>query len=405
MKRIAILLAAVMLCSCAASDKPRLTRNSPMPAEAYKPVVQSEISDENIKSTINYPVQKAVWISYIDLANPYSDDEETFRANMDKAFSNVNSIGCNTVYVHVRAFGDAYYDSKLFAKAKICQNASFDPLEIMLETAHKYKLSFHAWVNPFRLDTSENMDRMYEPIKSWYLGKKKFPEYAVRPEGENFYWLNPAKPEVRELIADGAKELAENYDIDGLHIDDYFYPTTDESFDEKTYKQSGTELSLSDWRKENCSQTVAAMYSAVKRVNKDILFGVSPQGNISNNDALSADVKRWCKEYGYLDYIVPQIYFGYENEICPFTQTLNDWEDLIENPDIDLVVGVGFYKISQEREYKLNKGLIADQISDVLSDKACSGFALYSYDGLFTQDTARFNEEREAAAAVILNSK
>ena len=124
--------------------------------------------------------------------------------------------------------------------------------------------------------------------------------------------------EVRQLIAEGAAELAENYDIDGLHFDDYFYPTTAEDFDAQCFSAQTEFDDLAKWRLNNISLMVGEIYSAVKAVDKDILVGVSPQGNMENNyEYMYADVKKWCSEEGYIDYICPQIYFGYENSVKP----------------------------------------------------------------------------------------
>lgn len=105
-------------------------------------------------------------------------------------------------------------------------------------------------------------------------------------------WLNPAYDEVRQLIAEGAAELAENYDIDGMHFDDYFYPTIDEDFDAQCFSAQTEFDDLAKWRLNNISLMVGEIYSAVKAVDKDILVGVSPQGNMENNyEYMYADVK------------------------------------------------------------------------------------------------------------------
>lgn len=410
MNGIAVLLAAALLCSCSTkSDKPKITQNSPVPQTVSTDSQDSKQTQQTVKNEeytpLNYDEQKAVWISYIDLAGMLDDSESAFRENISQAFENVSDLGCNTVYVHVRAFGDAYYVSQYFAPSKYIPaeegTLRYDPLKIMTGEAHKYGLSFHAWLNPLRCDTQVYMEKMQgTQIYEWYSQPEKYPEYVSKPDNSDYYWLNPAYPEVRKLIADGAAELAENYDIDGVHIDDYFYPTTEKSFDMQAFAAAHTADDLSQWRMDNCSEMVHDIYEAVKSVDKRLLFGVSPQGNMDNNyTQMYADVKKWCSEEGYLDYIAPQIYFGYENSVCPFSETLKNWENIVICKNVKLVCGLGVYKLEREDEFINDIGIIARQIGDTEADENCSGFALYSYQSLFTKTDERFLEEREEISA------
>jgi uncharacterized lipoprotein YddW (UPF0748 family) len=126
------------------------------------------------------------------------------------------------------------------------------------------------------------------------------------------------------------------------------------------------------------------IYTAVKAVDPNIQVGISPQGNIENNYAyMYADVERWCAEEGYCDYIVPQIYFGYENNVKPFITTLQDWCEIAAEGGVKLVIGLGEYKIGEEQEFTDTEGIIANQIEDVSRSPACSGLAIYTYNTLF----------------------
>ncbi|MGN0632718.1 MAG: glycoside hydrolase family 10 protein [Oscillospiraceae bacterium] len=398
--------AFLLMTSCTDINKPRIMQNSPMPDEITACEIlsdsipnKSEVEEEY--EPLNFDIQKSVWISYIELSELISETESGFKENMSEVFSNVSELGCNTVYVHVRAFGDAYYASSLFPPASCIPTDNgrikYDPLKIMTETAHEYGLSFHAWINPMRCDSESNMQHFEgSEIYEWYSDTSKYSEYISKPEDSELYWLNPSKSEVRQLIAEGAKEIVLNYDVDGIHMDDYFYPTTDESFDKNAYIATGGNISLAQWRLDNCSQMVSEIYSSVKSANSKVLFGISPQGNVDNNySQVYADVDRWCSESGYVDYIVPQIYFGYDNDICPFSETLESWESIVKNDEVSLICGIGVYKLDSEAEFIDNPGLIAKQVSDVLSDEQCSGFALYSYNSLFLNNEERFEAERE----------
>lgn len=392
-KIIIIFIAAAMFCGCASADKsgrtggvPIMQYNSPIPSEFN---ARQDIDSKTDKPQaaddgkagayvpLNFETQRAVWITYIELNEMLSDGEENYRSRIERAFDNISSLGCNTVYFHARAFGDAYYDSRLYtANELICGQdgrAEYDPLSIAVKAAHERGLSLHAWINPLRCADDRRMELMQGTLYEWYCGG----EYMWRDEN-GIYWLDPAYEQVRSLIADGAAEIALNYDVDGIHIDDYFYPTTDESFDKSSYAAYGGGLPLNEWRMKNCSDMVGEMYSAVKTADSRILFGVSPAGNLLNDrEKLFADVEKWCTEDGYLDYVAPQIYFSYDNAVCPFAQTLAQWQDIAA--DKTMVCGLAVYKLEDGGEFEGQTDIIARQIADLDG----GGYALYSYRSLF----------------------
>lgn len=407
-KIITVLLAAMILTGCGKTETPKLMQNSPVPTDLAerKTVSHTDNTAEDMPyyEPLNYDEQRAVWISYIDMAKLIADTEKEFCENISRAFDSIAAVGLNTVYVHIRAFGDAYYISHYYAPARVIPSEDgtlrYDPLKIMTGLAHERGLSFHAWINPLRCDTAANMERMQDtPLYEWYAGQEKYPEYLTLPKGSELYWLNPAFPEIRRLIADGVREICEGYDIDGVHLDDYFYPTTDESFDDEAYAAADTDLSLSDWRLENCSELIREIRSAVKETDEDILFGVSPQGNIKNNyTQMYADVRRWCSASGYVDYIAPQIYFGYDNKVCPFSETMLEWKNICTDPGVKLICGVAMYKIADDPEFSSEEGVIARQIADC-DALGYDGFAVYSFDSLISAEGERFDTEREAIMA------
>lgn len=388
-KILALLMCFVTLCSCGGDADSQRDRLVTMEKASVIPVCgEKNYTDVETSHKLNYTVQKAIWISYIDLADMLTGKSaEKFRENISQACENALSIGCNTLYVHVRPFGDAIYDSKLYPASRYItgmagERSDFDPLDIMIQTAHDKGLSFHAWINPLRCENEEcfqNYDDSFL-LKKWYDEDNGYLESV---EGDSHLWLDPAYDEVRQLIAEGAAELAENYDIDGLHFDDYFYPTTDEDFDAQCFSAQTEFDDLAKWRQNNISLMVGEIYSAVKAVDKDILVGVSPQGNMENNyEYMYADVKKWCSEEGYIDYICPQIYFGYENSVKPYEDTLQQWADICTT-DVTLVAGLGAYKIDSESEFSENIGIIGRQINDAVVSYNYAGAAVYGYGSLF----------------------
>lgn len=351
---------------------------------------------------LNFKCQKAVWFSYIDIADMLTNKTKTqFQKSISEAFENVKDLSCNTVYVHVRPFGDAFYNSQIYPQTrfytgKVLENSPYDAFEIMVEEAHRCGLSIHAWINPLRCEKEEYFVDYNDEflLKKWYNSKEYNGKYLVKVDDSERLWLNPAYKEVRKLICDGITEIIRNYNVDGIHIDDYFYPTTDENFDIDAFSQS-SKTSLSDFRLNNTTALVSEIYQAVKKENENVLFGISPQGNISNNyNELYADVKRWAGEKGFCDYIVPQIYYGFENEYQPFETVLKQWNE-ITCDDVKLVIGLAYYKIHTEGEFMENTGIISRQfeLSQSLSD--FSGVAFYNYKNIF--ETKNANSDVELA--------
>lgn len=366
--------------------------------------IQSE-SPAEVKTSynaFNYSVQKGIWISYLEYSSAMTNRSATeFREIIGEYFDNICSIGLNTVYVQARAFGDAYYKSEFFPtgdryNGTIGAKMKYDPLEIMVEEAHSRGLSIHAWINPMRLMTDSQIKTLSDDyiVKKWY--NENNGTYIVK-SGDRWY-LNPAYPEVEKLITDGITEIVSGYDVDGVQIDDYFYPTTDKSFDSTAYAESGTLKSLSEWRKDNINSMVKKMNRAVHKANPTALFGISPQGSIDNNyDELYADVKTWCSSSDYCDYILPQVYFGFENASLPYEDTIAEWSSMTSSGNVRLVIGLAGYKIGQtdnyagkngKNEWINNSDMLARQVSAAEKLSNYGGTAIFRYGSVFEPDSS-----------------
>ena len=304
-------------------------------------------------------------------------------------------MGINTVYVHVRSHGDSYYKSSIFPKGKY-YNSDFDPLQVMVDVAHEKGLSIHAWINPMRCMDTQLMESQSDDyiLKKWSL------EYngTYINECDGYWYLNPYYDEVRKLICDGIAEIVNNYNVDGVNIDDYFYPTTDETFDRPCFADSN-QSDLLQFRRDNVSKMVKDMYNTIKSINSTVEFGISPQGNIDKNyDEQCADVSLWTSTEGYCDYIAPQIYYGFNNSTCPYIDTLNTWADLNKNSKVKLIIGLGTYKIGLEdtwagsgsNEWIDDDNIIGCQIDYAFNNPDVDGIAIYSYSSTFepTGDTS-----------------
>lgn len=337
---------------------------------------------------------RGVWITYDELSvigskNPQKDFED----KIEKMFTNIADFGFNTVFVHVHPFCDAFYKSALFPWSVYLtgtqgQNPGFDPLEIMAAKAHEKNLKIHAWMNPYRISLVTDTAKLAEnnPARVW-LEEDVYTRRILTSAGLHF---NPASEEARRLIVDGVKEIAENYSVDGIHFDDYFYPRPDADIDEaeyNSYLKSGGKLSQKEWRKNNVNLLIKEVYSAIKAINPELQFGISPAGNLDANDnTLFADVKSWGSEKGYVDYLCPQLYFGFENKTCPFEATADAWRAIACNDSVELYVGLAAYKCADgsEKEWAEHDDILARQISYIRASGKYSGFVMFSYSSLFS---------------------
>lgn len=343
---------------------------------------------------------KAVWMTYYELSSFTQDnDEQEFKKQISKAFKELESNGFNRVTVQVRPFADAFYKSDYFPVSAYCFKSQgsellYDPLAIMTEAAHKYGLSIEAWINPYRVSSSTEFSELSDKNKA--VEWKDTDNLIVCDSG---IYFNPASSEVTKLICNGVREIVENYQVDSICFDDYFYPDTDKSIDESSYKaytENSGELSLEDWRRENVSNMVKEVYSTVKSVNENITFGISPASDIENDrDSLYADVEKWCTSEGYIDYICPQIYFGFLNENQPFMKTTKNW---IQMSDCTMYVALPLYKAGKEDEFAGDSGInefvdnnniIARQVTYLSKLESVKGFYIFSYSSLKDNDETK----------------
>lgn len=405
------------------------SQSSSMAPSSSVPSVSSQVSSGSSGSSSSQPggssggydgdEYRAVWFSYLDLSGMLKGKSQAaFRQNIKAAFQNVSDLGCNVAIVQVRPFADALYESEYFPWSYLCtgtegKNPGYDPLQVMIEEAHDLGLEIEAWVNPYRIRTSGNNNALCSSnIASQWEDEEE--DYVIRYGGGIYY--NPARPAVRELIVNGVRELVENYNLDGIHFDDYFYPSPNDSFDSaayREYKSGGGSLSLGDWRRENVNILIRDVYSAIKATDSSVRFGVSPQGNPSNNyNSQYIDVDKWLSNQGYVDYICPQIYFGFNNATHPFAETVELWNQKIKVSGISLYIGLAPYKIgltdtwagNGKNEWINDSAILARQVQSARDYKKYGGFALFRYASLFNPDSSvksQVEKEKNALADVL----
>ena len=305
-------------------------------------------------------------------------------------------MGFNKVTVQVRPCADAFYRSDYYPSSEYCfgkQGADmpYDPLEIMCDKAHKNNLIIEAWINPYRVSQENDINKLCNKNKAliWYKSTKKKRNVYI---GKKKIFFNPASKDVTNLIVKGVKEIVENYNVDAIHFDDYFYPTDKKDIDDKEYSKyikEGGQLSLSDWRREKVSNMIKMVYKAIKNINPDLRFGISPAADIDNDrNKLYADVEKWVSEAGYVDYVCPQVYFGFKNVYQPFMFTVKKWMYIT---DCDLYIGLPLYKANKPdkyaaqddkeiiNEFKKNDNIISRQIIYLSKIDEIKGFYVFSY--------------------------
>ena len=307
---------------------------------------------------------RGVWVSYLDW-NGWAKDEAGYKKAMDQTLDLCVKKGLNAVFLQVRPDGDAMYPSQYFpwskfASGKQGKNPGYDPLAYAVQAAHQRGLQLHAWINPYRITGYLNRYSdlcASNPAIAWAKdGDSSNDRWVLCQNGE--YYYNPAIPQVRQLIIDGVKEIVTNYEVDGIHFDDYFYPNLDDSkaetwFDYPEYQASGTSLSVAAWRRNNVNELVRGVYGAVKSIRPQALFGISPEGylqNLRKDTRQFTDVDAWMTQSGYVDYLMPQIYWGFEAKQngqaagYAFANCLNEWVTLKKKGNVKLYVGLALYK-------------------------------------------------------------
>lgn len=326
--------------------------------------------------TLDMMEKRAVWVSYLDLDDLDYSSISSFEEGFEDICINTVNNQCNTLIVHVRAFQDALYNTDNFPVSKVItgRNLTYDPLDIMIEIAHSYNLKFEAWINPYRISLNQATYKQFinnSPIKDWINT-----EHVIK-YGEYSYILNPGSEEARDYIVNGVKEIVDNYDIDGIHFDDYFYV-------------EGTYQGLSEkQRKDNVNILIKDVYKTIKDMNSNIEFGISPQGNYENCLLAGADIDTWLSNDGYIDYIMPQIYWSNEyyndGKIKMFSKRVRLWSRLDRNDDIDLYVGLALYQsgkeLSNDKGWSISSDNIVEQV-EILYDYDIYGYCLFSYNAM-----------------------
>lgn len=333
-----------------------------------------------------------VWISFSELDNMLLGD---FKAEFDTAVQNCKARGITDMFVHVRPFCDSYYRSQLFPLRKSVEIHNFDVLEYMINACHANGIKFHAWLNPYRVKTADNDISTLpddSPAKRWLSDDNPDNDSNVSTVGG--VYLNPASSEVRSLILNGIRELIDSYAVDGIHFDDYFYPTQEAAFDEQSYESycsaAQKPLKLDDWRRANVNALISGTYTAIKFKDKDIVFSVSPSASIKENyDNHYADITAWL-DSDCVDYIIPQLYFGFDYPVKEyrFDTLVAEWEKITNRTSVKLLIGLSAYKIGTQsepdrEEWANGRDVIKKQVELCKTRDSITGHIYFSYSFMY----------------------
>ena len=382
----------------------------------------SDTRENTSEESVSFREIRAVWISYFELTvmNDADKSENAFRQKAETMIKNCADAKINTVFLHVRPSSDAFYRSEIYPFSMYItgtegKDPGFDPLSVFCEYSEKYGIELHAWINPFRVCSVSNFSSRSEknPAVRILSDSDTENDKYVITVGNGIYY-NPSYTEVHSLITDGVREILENYPVKGIHIDDYFYPSTDSGIDASLYEKylsEGGTLSLADLRREYMNSFVSSVYRTVKSFGDDKIFSISPGGDIEKifNEQY-ADVRKWVSSKGYCDLLLPQIYYGFNHEKYPFSETADSWANLENTAEIPIVFGLSVYKSGQTDtyagsgadEWTENTDILSRQIEYVRSLNRYGGFALYSYSYAYGENLNYYSKKEITSVTSML---
>nr|WP_211075123.1 glycoside hydrolase family 10 protein [Pantoea sp. Ap-870] len=365
------MLSAVLLLASCASEPPK-SLVTPFPSPTKPPVpAKPAAQTEPVRGVWLTTVSRLDWppISSVT-ASPalrIRQQQQALTAKLDK----LHSLGINTVFFQVKPDGTALWRSRILPwsdtlTGNIGQDPGYDPLQFILDEAHKRGMKVHAWFNPYRVSTNTkpatvtalNNTLQLQPASVFVLHRD-----WIRTASDRFV-LDPGIPAARDWITSIVAEVVSNYAIDGVQFDDYFYTETAASplNDSATFRQYGAGFaSKADWRRHNTQLLIEQVSHTIKQLKPGVEFGVSPAGvwrNLSHDAAGSdtrgaaaydeayADTRRWV-QLGLLDYIAPQLYWPFARQAARYDVLARWWANVVQPTHTRLYIGVALYKVGE----------------------------------------------------------
>lgn len=345
---------------------------------------------------------RGIWVASVgNLDYPQSPTADAWqlRVQMDEVLDNCQDMGFNTVFLQVRPSGDALYKSDIFPWSRYLTGTQgtapsdgFDPLEYAVNEAHKRGMQLHAWINPYRVTNSSNDNDKLAANNPAVLR----PDLVLTDSSGKMY-LNPGEADSIDIILEGIREIVRNYDVDGIHMDDYFYPSS--GFDDSAayFKYQDAYPNKADWRRSMVTTLISCARDAVKEIKPNCMFGVSPSGiwanagdtpggsntnGSSSYHSLYADTKLWV-EREYLDYIMPQIYWYNGQPNADYNTLINWWAGVCAPTNVKLYIGEAAYKAASgsEAAWKGQNGIneLSNQVSMCRQSQYIGGYSMFEY--------------------------
>ncbi len=334
---------------------------------------------------------RGIWVTTIfslDYPDKPTTDSKLLKEQADLIINNCKKMKMTDIFLQVRPSCDAFYKSKYFPCSKyltgqqgLAPEDNFDVLDYWVKKCHEKKIKLHAWINPFRI--TKNGDKEFDsldknnPAKKHASGEKK---WVVKYKKDGNYYFDPAIPEVRKLIINGVIEIVKNYDVDGIHLDDYFYPGKEFEDDESFKKYGQNFVNIDDFRRDNINKLIYELNKRVHEENKKIEFGVSPAGVWANKKThpegsntqafesynnLYCDSLYWIKT-NMVDYIAPQVYWQIGHKKADYKTVIDWWNEKVKNSKVKLYIGMADYKAALEKD-KQNVWYGTDEIKRQLN--------------------------------------
>jgi uncharacterized lipoprotein YddW (UPF0748 family) len=353
---------------------------------------------------------RAIWVATvgnIDIGR--QDSIEAYKLEILNMLDTIEENNFNVMFFQVRPMNDAWYDSSYAPWSRYItgtegQDPGWDIIKFVIEEAHKRGIEFHAWLNPYRVSTgseSKATQLSYLHEDNW---AKQHPDMVISDDDGKLI-LNPGEPQVQAYIKNVIQELIALYDIDGIHFDDYFYSYngTPDGADETLYNNLKEEgQTIDDWRRENINTVVREVHELITAYNTTndttIEFGISPFGiwksggeDGSNTSPYTmqsysdqyADSKRWVEE-GWVDYILPQLYWEFDHGSAPFADLTDWWAALCETNNVDLIIGHGFYRYDDDSWD--NEDELLEQLRYIAQFDSVIGSSFFTYNTLNSLD-------------------
>ncbi len=360
---------------------------------------------------------RGAWVATVgNIDFPKSADAETFKKNYIAVVENLKKANFNAIFFQVRPMCDAFYPSRHNPWSRWLTGTegkslgNFDPLDFMVREAQRRGLEFHAWLNPYRVIGSTPQK------KEAYLATLAPDSFARRhpgmvlecPLGKDgagkecyLHFLNPGEPAVVGHVVETVREILARYPVDAIHFDDYFYPyTTMGNIDRESYRNHNSgNLSLENWRRTNVNLLVKSVRDSITRHNRQsgrrVAFGISPFGIWANRSrqelgsptggkesffAQYADTRSWVR-WGWVDYIVPQIYWPFSHETAAYAALVDWWCGVVKGTKVNLYIGHAVYRLGEEQRWQARE--LGDQLNFNSIRPGVQGSVFFSYRSVF----------------------